>query len=362
MLLGLGVIGAVACSTTDTTAVPLDGETGYWRLRMNYQAVTLSTIAPYDTIQLIATPCNAYDVPLPQSALDSAVTTYQLQDPNDTSLTITADGFVHALHPHDGVLVNITTTVRGMTRVDTISFNVTNVSPPPHLTTFTLTVTPDSLTDTFLLGAGQGTLKVQALDSLDKKIPHVVVHFSTADQRMVQLSSGGGVSGTVQRQRDGIFVHPGRAMLFAEATVYGITMRDSTFVTITPPGFGLLTAVFGTPKAVGRVVGQFEPAVDTVHIVPDPYAGTGATVAFLNATTTPIDVVFDDPTAFKANGIETLFCGTSSQGNVPAFVHEPTTSCFLGQSGFRLRLITSPGTYHYHSAMYGTSGAIVVLP
>jgi hypothetical protein len=176
------------------------------------------------------------------------------------------------------------------------------------------------------------------------------------------IHSAGGTTGQVLRQPDTYFLHPGSTFVYAEATVYGVTTRDSALVTVTIPGAIALTAFFVTPKSVGTPIGYFEPAVDTVKIFPDAFAGTGATVAFLNATQTPIDVVFDDSSAVQGSGIDALFCGTSQSGNIPAFIADPTQTCFLAQNGYQLRLITVPGTYHYHSALYGTSGTIVVVP
>jgi len=86
-----------------------------------------------------------------------------------------------------------------------------------------------------------------------------------------------------------------------------------------------------------------------------------------------VDVVFDDSAAVQAADSATFldgFCGifqlcipTQGGGNIRAFAPLDTGS-LAGRDtlGVRARSFPTSGTYHYHSALYGTSGIIHVLP
>src|SRR5262249_49496601 len=123
----LSMLLASCASDQTTTPKPtlLTAENGYWQIALNHQAFTLSTVAPYDTIRIIATPRNATGTPLTGSVLDSAVTTYALSDPSDTSVTITPDGVVRARFPQAAGLLIVQTSVQGITRSISIPFTVT---------------------------------------------------------------------------------------------------------------------------------------------------------------------------------------------------------------------------------------------
>ena len=165
-------------------------------------------------------------------------------------------------------------------------------------------------------------------------------------------------------------------MLVARATVYGVPVSDSVLVTRTFSSAAEIHVVFTTPRSATTPVGHFEPVVDTAQFYNDPFFGPGVLLAVTNPTAQPIDVVFDSldghpiapdvlPTVVGPSPVEARVCGTSSGGDIPVVKLDPTSACgwdhFFG-SGIKWRTLTVPGTYRYHSELYGTGGTIVVLP
>jgi hypothetical protein len=313
----------------------------------------MSTVAPYDTLQLIATPQNAFGQPLVGSVLDSVHTVFQLVDPSDTSLTVSTSGLVQARYPTQSVLVAVQTSLQGITRVDTLSFKITAEAHPPHLDSLLLQVTPN---DTFPMGGDPlgavWTLNASALDADSQIISDVPIAFRSADTMNISVDALGSIQSVNGGWRTGPIV------LYAATTVYGVTKVDSVVLTVIPPRFGTISIKFRTPRESTTPVAYFDPPLDTVSV--------GAIVVWsynASAGDLPVDVTFDDPTAVEASIFELLYCGTSRSGNIPAFAGpDSTATCFLDQIGWKSRQFPEPGIYHYHSALHGTSGTIVVMP
>jgi len=348
--------------TGDTTAPRqqlLGGTNGFWSQTLNVHSVTMSTVAPYDTIRIVVTPRDITGAPLTGPVLDSVVTVYQNTNPRDTSVTVTSDGLMQAHGPKDGIRIVVRTTLQGITRADTLQVNVTSVASPPQFTTLAVQVTPDTLPVATLGGDGFSIISAQVLDALGNPIPHVDVKFWLRDPALFDLFSFGGGDGELDPKFN---VHPKTTMLVAEATVYGVTKLDSVPVTLAPPSFVTISAVFTTPRTSTTPIGSFVPSVDTTKIFDDPILGLGVTVGFGNPASNPgpIDVVFDDSAAAQSSVLNA--CGLPPTGNIPAFIGDPTGTCGQVINGRRWRFFTTPGTYHYHSTLYGTSGTIVVLP
>jgi hypothetical protein len=82
----------------------------------------------------------------------------------------------------------------------------------------------------------------------------------------------------------------------------------------------------------------------------------------------PMDVVFDEPDAPQPSPIPgyVLFypTGTGDIGPIPPFILDGQLNpdCYLDFYGCQgaSRSFPVAGTYHYHSALYGTKGVIVV--
>jgi hypothetical protein len=370
-LLVIGLLGVFGC-TSDNPTVPsirLDAETGFWNLTLNHEAVTLSLAAPQDTIQLVPTPRNSKGESLMMEGLsaDSIVTTYTTLDPGDTSITVTADGLVRGRYAHDGSGVIVRTRVRNVTRADTIPVNVT-AEAPVMVAGFTLQVAPDSLFLTSLSGApGTSAVTGIAVDGQGQVIQHVAVKFASSDLALQIVPDFVGSSMAMLEQPNslagsGSFRGPGRIVVSAEATVYGVTVRDSTPVTLLPPSRTNLSAVFGTPHSTGTPVGYFEPVVDTMKLE----NGSAFVVFGSVPDNPPIDVIFDAPPGVvHAAPIVALVCREPpSTAVITSFTLDARNTaeqCQFRRSSQWL-LLNGSGTYRYHSALYGTRGSIVVLP
>jgi hypothetical protein len=162
-------------------------------------------------------------------------------------------------------------------------------------------------------------------------------------------------------------VRSGTATITATTTYYGVTKRDSVRLTIDGT---ILTHVELTPssKPDGSTVWSFSPQTVILDV--------GGTVVFGGAisvgTNKILDVVFDDPSVAQPSPLPMTVTGAmAGSGNI-APIQEPTeddiyTQCidpdhpeffiYLCQAG---RAFFTPGTYHYHSATYGTTWTVIV--
>src|ERR1051325_8443702 len=91
----------------------------YWALTLEQRAITLSTVAPYDTLRLVATARAATGDPLP---IPTAVV-YKSSDLK--SLQVGSDGVVRAVAPGNGFQIIATLTMGNLTHADTAQVNVT---------------------------------------------------------------------------------------------------------------------------------------------------------------------------------------------------------------------------------------------
>jgi hypothetical protein len=107
----------------------------------------------------------------------------------------------------------------------------------------------------------------------------------------------------------------------------------------------------------GQIVGGFSP--DRLVI------GPGGTVLIGNHSGIVTDMTFDDPTNVMQvdmwcrppfSIIAPLMCGS---GNIEAFAREPNDT--QGLTALRTRRFPVPGTYNFHSTIFGTTGTIVVV-
>ena len=163
---------------------------------------------------------------------------------------------------------------------------------------------------------------------------------------------------------------PGHVTYIATATVCGVTKADTLTFTIGWP-LGAIVNVIPAGK-----VGTFYPSDDTV--------GVGATVVWSNNLNgLPADVVFDDPTGVQGvdsanfSNLYPSYLGivipNEGGGNISAWTtqvdttgynyfnqHRDSTAVII--RSVRARTFPAVGTYPYHSALYGMSGVLHVLP
>ena len=341
--LGRLVLAAIAltlaaCANNDlgVAAAPSTSQSQFWGLTLNSDAVTMSTAAPYDTFRLVATPRDAGGNPL--AGLPAPVfTSSDLKHVPVDSL-----GLVHALGTATGVLVTASVTTATQSYTDTAYVSVTSAASPPALAK--VSIHPDS-TDSAETAVGvTRTLPTVALDTAGKPILGLAVYYrSLAPATATVTPAVGRVTG----------VSPGRVTLIATATAYGVTKADT------------LAYVVGWPIAVTMPIVPLAVVNGDTTLgfsAPTLYLSPGGYVVWDNGFTKPIDVTFADSTAVDsvaalcvpANATMPWLCHGS--GNVFPFATDSVAGWNLQARSFR-----KPGTYTYHSTIFGTAGKVVVV-
>jgi len=213
------VVLLVACSGGELATQPsTDDNSLYWALALNYHAVTLSTVAPYDTIHLVATPLNPSGQTL-AGQISATFTSSDLEHAN-----VTEDGVVHAIGEGTNVLIIASMRADGVTHTDTTVITITADSAPPQLAHLSIhPVPPDS---SKIAAAGNGKqLVLTAFDVSDSPFTQLTAQFRSLDPTVASVDQFGFVQG----------IRPGQARVIASATVYGITKADTVTFTIGLP-------------------------------------------------------------------------------------------------------------------------------
>jgi len=310
-----GLVGLlVGCGSDPVAPKPApDPARLYWALTLDHRAVTLSTVAPYDTTQLTATPRSALGTALPESA------TIVFASTNPQNVQVSSTGLVRALSPGDGTVVTATVTVGGVTRADTAVVNVTATAAPPVLGRFSIhPIPPDSAKRGATLFPYPWPL--DAADTNGNPIPDLATACTSSDPTVVRVLPQCGL----------IFAErPGHAVITASATAYGVTKADTLDFTV---GEWLIAAV-----TISEGAGSLRSA--TIAI--------GGTVLWFNQTNQPIDITFSD-SADVAQDFVLCQCGS---GNIRG----------LQPGGLAGRAFPVPGSYLYNSVAAQASGAIIVV-
>lgn len=308
----------------------------YWALTLDHHAVTMSTVAPYDTIRLTATPRTADGTPIDT-----------LPAPTFTSLDleraeVSADGLVHVIETGNSIPVVATLVVGNLRHSDTAFINVTDVTTPPVLDTFSIhPVPPDSAK------TGAEKLIVPLATTADgTPITGLSVYYTVSDPTTATIDRALGQLAPVRA---------GQVTVIASATAYGVTKADTVTYKIGNPLAGILN-ITAQKNASGQTINGFKPN--------ELLLGPGAAVLVVNLTGVATDVTFDDPTnvvpdsAYCVPPYTTIAPTLCGGGNVEAFAKDTTDP--YGITALRWRRFPVPGTYHYHSTIFGTTGTIVV--
>ncbi len=396
---GLLSVALLGCGSDTTGPAPQNPTHLPWRLVLNHHAVTLLDSAPYDTVQLIPTVTTVTGAAVPGSVTVSYTTS------DASGAVVDAHGLVTARGASNAIQIIAAATAGGVLVQDTLHLVVNAAaslqgSSPTLPTALKLQSLQNFYAPLYEPAppAGEGpTVDCEVSGPPDMRnlwlvpelltgaTPLYTVPISIGFAPPVNLLNNVAVSYTssnpsllsvTERDRNGSIAsiipvcetsNRGTVVIRATATVYGITVSDSVVVTAIPA----LTATVGIVQLPSRTTGQpinvFSP--DSVTI-----AAGGLVKWRVDTTLTPhdsIDVVFDHPPG-PVQGVDSTALGSqafssepypfeSAGGNIAAFMPTDTLPDNDGVIGVRARQFPVPGTYHYHSARYGTAGVIVVL-
>ncbi len=305
----------------------------FWALKLNHRAITLDVTAPYDTVQLVATPKNVDGIPLtaPPAVRYSTL---------DTTIRLSPTGFVRAssVTASTGARVIASLTVNGVSLADTAFIRVTKNLVPSLLDTFAITrVVGDSAKVAF--GMAAPTLSVTANNDAGASMSPPV-YYRSLNERVATINR---VTGAIKIKTIG------KVTFIVTSRVYGDIREDSLPFTV---GFPLLTIVAAKarPSATGTTpLSYFDASVITL--------GVGGEVNFLNMSGRSVDIVFDTPSAVA--GTTRNGQSLSDSGNIAAF-ESGSPSLFAGAS-LRARRFPVAGTYHFRSTLYPeATGTILV--
>ncbi len=395
-LLGVGLLG---CGSDTTGPAPRDPTRLPWRLVLNQHAVTLLDSAPYDTVKLIPTVTTVSGAAVPGPVTLS----YTTSDP--TSAVVDAHGLVTARGASPNVLITATATAGGITVQDSVHLVVNAAASLPSLPpTLPTALKIQAVQNPFAPGqepippTGEGpTVDCESTQSPDMRslwlfpellvgstplstvpftwgaqpvnlLTNIAVAYTSSNPNLLAPSLGTGPI---------VLVHPscqtgeqGTAVIRVTATIYGVTVSDSVVVTVLPPLAATVVITRQASQTIGQPINAFLP--DSITI-----AAGGIVKWRIDNTLAPpdsIDVVFDHPpgpvqgvdtTAVSQNGfLIEPYPFEAAGGNIAPFVPTDTVPYRNPPSleGVRARQFPVPGTYRYHSTLYGTTGTIVVLP
>jgi len=297
----LGVLALGGCGDLQPVATfepETDPAALYGSLTLDHRAINLSTEAPYDTIQLTATPRNMKGEPL------EGLPAPTFRSSDTASVWVTPEGLVQARKATSGVQV-IAEVVTGdnVRHADTAVVKVTSTATPPELASFEITFSsPEQVllpmsTD---LGAYIGaffsfagapspvarTVSVTAQDGAGNPVPGLEIDYVSLNPRKVVVNRR---SGVVEQ----VVGPPGEEVaIIARTTAYGVVRADTAVFSVTGP------AAHGTLISTG---GDGAPLWLVKEFVIRP-GGVVGWQYFVNGSgeAPPIGITFEDPTEVEA--------------------------------------------------------------
>ena len=351
---GVDPVASYAGPVTDPTLL-------YTSLTVDHPAITMSTVAPYDALQLTATPRDALGNPM--TGLPAPM--YLSSD--TTKVRVSADGMVTAVGTVIGVRVIATLVAGPVSHVDTALIDVTNTATPPKLASLSIQpVAPDSAVWP-LFGKFDLAYVIAAISGLQKGTTLVPRLVDSAGNPMsvgeMAYTSLDLAIGSADRLGNMNFRKPGQVRIVAQTTAYGISRADTLTATVIMPvaqAAQIYARADGTP-------GFFTVLPDnSLAEMKDIYLAPSGIVAWYNYTPHDIDIVFDDPTNVVqptvniSNIVVGGFGGQCAAGNtmIPANLDpDPEWGVY---STIRVVQFPVPGVYTYRSTAIGTSMRVIV--
>ena len=336
------VLLPLACGESVAPTLPeTPGETveAFWSLTLDDHAVTLATVAPYDTITLTAKPRDGSGQPL----TDLGPVKFRPLD--SLRVQVSPDGFVRALRTGTNIRVVAELAGDNVRHADTVFINIT-AGAPRLPASFSIDPVPPDSAKWAMSGVGiigTKTIAARVLDSAAAAITGLAVNYRSSDPVKATVNATTGVvSGGIQ---------PGQLTFYASTNAYGIQLADTLAFTISMP-LGQQVNFKQSPLRDGGLV--FLP--HEVIIAP------GGAIEFFNGSLTPVDVTFDDPTLVAERiptGVRCPFgVDSGGVGNILPFGGLDVRINFPGNC--KSRRFPVAGIYPYRSTLTGATGRIVV--
>jgi plastocyanin len=332
------VLVGMSCGSDHLATQPtVNPDALYAALTLDRHAITLSTMAPYDTLKLTAVARNPARVPL----ADTATPTFTSGDA--VRLSVGADGSLQALAPGTGIQVIATLQVNNVTHADTSYVDITDDPTPSPLASLSIhPVPPDSAKIAARSNIQKQLVARAQLTDLDS-ITGLQVDFRSTDPTIAAVDRFTGfVTG----------LRVGRVLIIATATAYGATRADTLpFAVGLPITYNVNVAPASVPNSTPPTT--FTPS--EIHV------GVGATVIWVWALDMrPMDVAFDDSTRVAEDTVD-YFGSRTGAGNIPppdgCTASVPFATFFNCMKG---RAFPEAGVYTYRSALTGAVGQVIV--
>jgi hypothetical protein len=377
-----GFTGCGGDSTGPTTAPP------YRRVQLNHHAITLATVAPYDTIRLTTTPVDVNGTPVTTALLTKPVYTT-----SDTSITIDSTGFVRVHRTGSDKLgipviatLQVGSGVSSVTLADTAFVNVVNFASAAdvpqlhalHLEPFAGDSARRPVVDALNQPGLQSLDNALVTTATGAIIQKAVVRVVSSDSLIASVTTP-----LFSPEAPQVTTHaPGVVLLRAEATVFGTRLTDSLWYVV---GYPLrLICAYGTGE-------YFLNADPTAGVSPVPatnvlslgqlMVGQGGAVLWGNSIVgtshDSLDIQFDrttgvggvpTPIEFQSiYGLQTIEIPAGHDGNIPAFPAAPQVDMFgfhtklYDATTSKARVFTQAGTYQWHSTLQGIQGTVMVI-
>lgn len=350
------LLGALwSCNTQVVEPKSLEHEASdlYVRLEMNHRAVLLSTVAPYDTLQLKTIPFGDKDsiwkpTGLSQEDIDSIIKanppTFISKD--SSRIKVTNDGLIRAIKPTTNtgtVQVIATQQINNVTRACTTlvrALPIPNALPAESIVL--------SSVDTLKIAADLSVpLNVKVFDEADNLISNVVTYVRTSNPDIIRLGTSSVGKGAWNiaslRGGDGII---GKAKIRVNATVFG---REVDAEIELRNGHRLSNKLGSTINLNNR---------SGIYLPPTTIA-KGGIISWTNDTIAGIpdkavDVIFDDPSGVSA---APLAAQNSGSGNIHWPIGDRDQTI---EQRTRYRQFNTPGIYPYRVSN-GLIGNVIVM-
>jgi hypothetical protein len=308
----------------------------------------MDTLPPYNRLQVTAVALDASGTPLIGAPAPTFTT-------NDSSVRVSSTGLLTAREERSSVKVVATLVYRGIRLADTAVVNVTANATVPTFDHLVFGLLPGdsakiALPNSFAMFYFPATKQLQtvAVDADGMQIPGSLVALRASDPYQATVpavASGSEATVTVLSQSRTQVARIGPVTVYASATVYGVAVRDSVRLMITPS----LLGVFFLQDEVTSSGTSHKLAPSFPRVI-----GRGGIVWWVNQSSDSLDIVFDHPTAASSEG--GLF--DAGGGNVPAF--QGCLGILQNCPNVQGRKFLQAGTVHFHSLRTGVTGTIIV--